>query len=193
MVDDVPESQDREVPRPPRRNGSPPKVLVELGAYVGSSAVAWGQILRDLDQGQAACRVFTVELEPAFASISRDLISLAGLSDVVTVLQGQSGDILRTLKAEHGVDKIDVLFIDHWEKFYLPDLQLVEELGLFRKGSLVLADNTDNPGTPAYLAYVKKGGSGEGGVRYESVSHKTVAREGVPVSAYRRSSNTPWI
>jgi catechol O-methyltransferase len=147
-----------------------PKVLVECGAYVGNSAVAWGAMLRELNPGQAV-RVFTLELDPEFAQIARDVVELAGLSDVVSVLQGPSGESLRKLQGEYGVEKIDVLFLDHWEDAYLPDLQLCEELGLLKKGGLVLADNTDMPGAPRYLEYVKAGGSRrDGGVRYQSES-----------------------
>jgi catechol O-methyltransferase len=41
---------------------------------------------------------------------------------------------------------IDALFLDHWKDRYAPDLQLCEDLKLFRVGSVILADNTDFPG-----------------------------------------------
>ena len=66
---------------------------------------------------------------------------------------------------------VDIAFFDHREKFYLPDLQLIEDLKLFRVGSLAIADNTDFPGVQDYLEYVKAGGRGVAeSVKYESQS-----------------------
>jgi catechol O-methyltransferase len=147
-----------------------PKVLIELGTYVGMSAVAWGAMLKDLNGGKAdGVRVYCLELDPKFVKIAGDMVNLAGVDDVVTIVQGQSGDSLKKLHADGTIDKIDVLFIDHWEEFYLPDLQLVEELGLFNVGSIVIADNTDMPGAPEYLKYVQAGGN-EGA---DTVKYKT--------------------
>jgi catechol O-methyltransferase len=144
-----------------------PKVLVELGTYVGSSAVAWGQMLRDLAGADA--RVYAVELEPAFVAVARELVELAGLRDVVTVCAGASVDVVRRLLRDGALREgaLDVLFLDHWERYYVPDLQLCEDLRLFRKGSVVLADNTDMPGAPDYLEYVRSGGR-EGNVKLET-------------------------
>jgi catechol O-methyltransferase len=96
-------------------------------------------------------RAFAVEPEAGFVEIARDFVELAGLSDIVTVVKGFSGEFSRTLKSEHGIEKIDV----HWEESYLPDLHLAEELGFLHQGSLILADNTDVRGAPGYLEYVR--------------------------------------
>ena len=150
-----------------------PKIIVELGGYVGRSAIAWGQILKDLNSGSTeGIKVYSCEMDPKFGEMIKSHVQIAGLSDVVEVLDGKSEDSIKRLKADGIVDKIDMLFIDHFEQYYLPDLQLVEELGLFRKGSLILADNTDMPGAPAYKAYVQAGGGG-GRVKYKSETLKT--------------------
>jgi len=162
----------------------PPKVLLEGGTYVGNSAIAWGDMLRTLNGGSAdGVKVYTFELDAEFVKIARDLVELAGLSDIVTVIQGKSTDSIRSLKEESGLNQVDVLFLDHWKEVYLPDLQLCEDLALLHKGSVILADNTDFPGAPEYLKYVKAGGrGGEGHVKYESVSHATASKPGAPVS-----------
>ncbi|KAI1486284.1 S-adenosyl-L-methionine-dependent methyltransferase [Biscogniauxia mediterranea] len=165
----------REVVREALTNMEPkPKVIVEFGTFVGTSAIAWGAILRELNGPDAKdIHVYTFELDPQIAQGARDAVKLAHLDDVVTVCEGSGSDSLRKLYAEglvkeHGVDMV---FMDHWEKFYLPDLELCEELKLFREGSLAVADNVDFPGAPDYHAYVKKGGSGkDGAVRYETKS-----------------------
>lgn len=159
-----------------------PRVIVELGAYVGNSAVGWGAILRDLwadgdgdeeDKGKGKPHVYALEMDAAIARCARDLVRLAGLQNTVTVLEGAASDSLRRLHDDGRLPagSVDMVFIDHWEKYYVPDLQLCEKLGLFHKGSVACADNTDFPGAPTYVRYVKGGGSGEpGAVRYESKS-----------------------
>lgn len=153
-----------------------PKIVVEFGTFVGCSALAWADIVRNAAGSDPEnVHVYTFELDPEMVKISRDLIKLAGVTDIVTVCEGQGSDSLKQLVADGKVKegRVDMVFIDHWEKFYLPDLKLCEELKLFHKGSIVVADNTDFPGAPEYLAYVKKGGSGEkASVKYESVSHE---------------------
>jgi catechol O-methyltransferase len=163
----------------------PPKTIIEFGTYVGNSAIAWGAILRDLHaENVHDCNVYTFELSPVSAQVARDLVRLAGLEDLVRVLEGPAAESLKKLHIEGKVKAgaVDMAFFDHWEKFYLPDLQLCEDLKLFHKGSLAIADNTDIPGAPDYLAYVKAGGrGGKGTVRYDSQSLEAVAEEGHPV------------
>lgn len=161
-----------------------PKLIIEFGTYVGNSAIAWGAILQDIHGSNAAekgCRVYTFELDPTMVRLSKDLVQLAGLDDIVHVLEGPASESLRKLYYEGKVTAsgVDMAFIDHWEKYYLPDLQLCEELGVFHKGSLIIADNTDFPGAPEYLEYVRSGGLGA--VRYESEGHKSETKRG-PVS-----------
>ena len=163
---------------------SPPKTLVELGGYVGQSAVAWGDMLRSLNATSASSvkpRVFSLELANPFVTIIEDFVRLTNLSDIVQVVQGTSSDSLRSLKSKHGVDTIDVLFLDHWEEFYVPDLRICEELKLLKKGSVVIADNVDKPGAPAYLAYMKTGG--ENGWKYRCESVEVEHEPGAPVSS----------
>jgi predicted O-methyltransferase YrrM len=148
-----------------------PKVIVEFGTFVGNSAVAWGAILRELNGPEAeGLRVYGFEMDPKLAQMARDLVKLAGLDDIVSVLEGPGSESLKQLHSEGKVlaGKLDMVFIDHWEKFYVPDLKLCEELKLFHVGSVAVADNTDFPGAPDYVEYVKKGG--DGAVRYESES-----------------------
>lgn len=166
-----------------------PTVLVELGGYVGKSAVAWGPLLRRINSAVSETslssattdnvKVFSLELEPDFCKVIQAFIDLGGLTDTVTVMQGESATSLKKLKTS-GLDHIDVLFLDHWKDCYLPDLQLCEDLRLLRKGSVVVADNTDVPGAPDYLAYVE--GGGRGGWKYRCESVNVNEGQGRPVS-----------
>lgn len=161
-----------------------PKVLVELGGYVGISALSWGDMLRSFHTSDGEVKdvkVYSCELEPDFVKIIRDFVSTAGLNGTVEVMEGISTDSLRKLKKERGIEHIDVLFLDHWEEFYLPDLKICQELGLLRVGSVVVADNTDKPGAPEYLKYMQTGG--EGGWKYRCETVAVEAPQGAPVSS----------
>lgn len=162
-----------------------PRTILEFGTFVGKSALAWGAILRDIhgENVPADVNVYTFDPNPLMVALTRDLVKLAGVEDVVHVLEGPGSECLQKLVDEGKVTSVDMAFFDHWEKFYLSDLQLIEELKLWREGSLAIADNTDMPGAPDYLAYVKAGGSGAAGaVKYESKSYETQGGRG-PVSS----------
>ncbi|XP_008695807.1 catechol O-methyltransferase [Ursus americanus] len=126
-----------------------PSVLLELGAYCGYSAVRMGRLL------EPGARLLTIELNPDFAAITQQMLDFAGLQDRVTVVVGASQDFIPQLKKKYDVDKVDMVFLDHWKDRYLPDTLLLEECGLLRKGTVLLADNVICPGTPEFLAYVR--------------------------------------
>ncbi|KAG9189926.1 catechol O-methyltransferase [Alternaria panax] len=149
-----------------------PKIIIEYGTYVGNSALAWGASLLELHGPDAPdTHVYGFELDPEKAVIARDAIKLAGLEGLVTVITAPGAEALERLVAEGKIRKgqVDVVLLDHWKDAYLPDLVTCEQLGVFHKGTIIFADNTDYPGAPDYLEYVKKGGNGEpGSVRYET-------------------------
>lgn len=112
-----------------------PKTFLDLGTYMGYSAIKFGAILREI-HGSAA-RVFTFECDPVYSKISRQVIEFAGLSEVITVFTGNFHDNVGLLP----VSKVDFVFIDHWEEFYVRDLQLILDKRLLEEGSVVVADN----------------------------------------------------
>lgn len=162
-----------------------PKVFLEFGAYVGYSAIALGAALRDLNPGQKVS-YFSFEKNPLMAAITSSFVELAGLKDVVHVHVGPASESVVRLVAEGKLEKgsIDFMMLDHWKDIYISDLQLCEERGLLRKGSVVLADNILFPGAPEYLAYVKKGKAAKSaeGFRYETKMEDFILKTGTPVS-----------
>jgi catechol O-methyltransferase len=102
--------------------------------------------------------VFGCELDTKFGAIARDFVKLAGLEGIVRICDGRPAEeTIRGLRESGELKHIDMLFFDHWEKYYRPDVQACEEMGLLGKGSVLIADNTDKPGAPDYLDYVRKG------------------------------------
>ncbi|KAF5610174.1 catechol O-methyltransferase [Fusarium subglutinans] len=136
-----------------------PSVFVELGGYVGYSALFLGNALRNAhkDSQDANNGIYwSLEADPVFAGITMNLVDLAGLSDVVKVITGKAADSLRRLKEEGKLESVDMLFLDHIEDLYVADLQVAESLGLLKKGSYIVADNVLRPGAPEYKQYVKE-------------------------------------
>ncbi|KAL5593586.1 hypothetical protein FOBRF1_012688 [Fusarium oxysporum] len=137
-----------------------PSVFVEVGGYVGYSALFLGNALKNTHKDNQDAKnkavYWSLEADPVFAGIAMNLVDLAGLSDVVKVITGKAADSLTRLKEEGKLESVDMLFLDHVEELYVTDLQVVESLGLLKKGSHIVADNVLRPGAPEYKQYVKE-------------------------------------
>jgi catechol O-methyltransferase len=120
---------------------------------------------------------------PNFATIALDFVKIAGLDSIVEICEGPAAKTLKRLHTEGTVRHKGVFLIDHWEKIYLSDLQFCEDLGMLKKGSVVIADNTDYPGAPDSVEYVRSGGRA-GKVKFESKAHDTTNEKGTPVSNF---------
>ena len=133
-----------------------PNVIVELGGYMGYSAILFGDYLQKNSAKDAhGAHVWSIEFEASFGEMMRELIAFAGLTDFVTVVTGAAADMLPKLKDGGQVKSIDLLFVDHVEDLYEQDLKVCQGLGLLKTGALVVADNVVRPGAPAYREYVR--------------------------------------
>ncbi|XP_075575366.1 catechol O-methyltransferase isoform X2 [Pelecanus crispus] len=126
-----------------------PSVALELGTYCGYSAVRIARLLK------AGAHLLTVEFNPEFAAIAKQMIEFAGVQDKVKLLEGPSEEIIPQLKKKYEVDTLDFVFLDHWKDKYTPDTILLQECNLLRKGSVLLADNIIVPGAPEFLNYIR--------------------------------------
>lgn len=135
------------------------------------SAILFGNILKEIydedkaelkeDEGSAPSKpkIYSVEIDPLIASVAMNLVSLAGLQDIVEVIVGASAHTLQRfhdegILAETG---IDLLFMDHDEALYEPDMKLAEKLAfLDKEDAVVIADNVVRPGAPEYRSYMRK-------------------------------------
>ncbi|XP_036597722.1 catechol O-methyltransferase isoform X2 [Trichosurus vulpecula] len=126
-----------------------PKIVLELGAYCGYSAVRMGRLL------PPGGHLFSIEFNQKFADISQQMIQVAGLQDKISILNGPSQEIIPQLKKKYEINTVDMVFLDHWKERYLPDTKLLEESGVLHKGTVLLADNVICPGTPDFLDYVR--------------------------------------
>ncbi|XP_069788701.1 catechol O-methyltransferase-like isoform X2 [Narcine bancroftii] len=126
-----------------------PSTVLELGTYCGYSALRMVCVLKP------GTRLLTVEFNPTNAVVAKQIFHFAGVEGKVEFLEGASEDIIPQLKRQHKVEMVDFVFLDHWKDQYLPDTRLLEECGLLRKGSVLLADNVISPGAPEFLQYVR--------------------------------------
>jgi catechol O-methyltransferase len=147
-----------------------PQIMIELGCYVGYSAILFGDAVRRA----GGKKYYSLELNPEFAAIATQLLELAGLADFVTILVGRSDVLLNQLHETGAVKHIELIFIDHYKPAYTTDLKLCEQLGLIVPNvSVIAADNVIYPGNPPYLEYVRS-----------SVEQKREAAKKGPVKSY---------
>ncbi len=126
--------------------------ILEVGAYCGYSSIMLAHTF-----GPEA-RITSIEIDEDAVRSSRANVEVAGLSDRIRFVHGPSTKMLETLEGP-----FDLVFLDHWKDLYKRDLERIEERGLIRPGSIVVADNVGDLFDPGeYLAYVRSCG------RYES-------------------------
>lgn len=123
--------------------------MVEMGGYVGYSAIRFGDALRRA----GGKKYYSLEINPINASVAKMLIELAGLQDIITVIVAPSHEALAQLVQDGSIEQIEILFLDHWKDRYLYDMWFVERLGLLNKESVIVADNI-SPEAGRGIAYV---------------------------------------
>jgi predicted O-methyltransferase YrrM len=126
-----------------------PGTIVEFGMSLGLSGLHLASAVKDNGTG----RVVTTEMSAAKIASAKQTFADAGLTDVITVLEG---DALETLTGLDG--PVDFVLLDGWKEFYLPVIKLLEPR--LSPGTLVVADNTNMPDTQPYLDYVREPANG---------------------------------
>nr|WP_296777187.1 class I SAM-dependent methyltransferase [Rhodococcus sp. (in: high G+C Gram-positive bacteria)] len=126
-----------------------PETVVEFGTSFGISTLHLAAAVRDNGTG----RVVTTELNAHKVSTATATFDRVGLSDVVTVLQG---DALETLDTVTG--PIGFVLLDGWKEMYLPVLKAIESR--LPAGTLIAADNAGHAETGPYLDYVRDPANG---------------------------------
>ncbi|KAF2759099.1 S-adenosyl-L-methionine-dependent methyltransferase [Pseudovirgaria hyperparasitica] len=129
-----------------------PSTVVELGGYVGYSAILFGDAMRRA----GGSMYYSVEKTPLFAAVATMLIDLAGLRDHVRVLIGTGAEGVQRLADEKLIEgRIGMAFFDHHKPSYTADLKRMESLGMVGAGTVLVADNMILPGNPRYVEWVR--------------------------------------
>jgi caffeoyl-CoA O-methyltransferase len=114
--------------------------IVELGTSTGESGVWWALALR-----KTGGHLYTHDLDPERIKVARANFEKAGVSDLITIIEGDAHETVKQHK-----DPIDILFIDADKPGYLDYLQKL--LPLVRPGGLILAHNMHRPApSPDYI------------------------------------------
>jgi predicted O-methyltransferase YrrM len=140
-----------------------PETIVEFGMSMGLSGIHLAAAVRDNGTG----RVVTTELSAAKIATAKKNFAKAGLSDVVTVLEG---DALETLKTLDG--PVGFVLLDGWKEFYLPVIKLLEPR--LTPGALIVADNTNMDDTRPYVDYVRDPANGYVSINFPGKEHDTM-------------------
>ena len=130
-----------------------PSVMIELGGYVGYSAILFGDAVRACGGKQ----YLSVEQNPEMAAVANQLVDLAGLREHVRILVGSGNEVLaEQIRGWQGIGPVDMVFIDHEKESYRSDLWLLEGLGVMTTGNpTVVTDNVIYPGAPEFMEWVQ--------------------------------------
>jgi caffeoyl-CoA O-methyltransferase len=120
------------------------KNVVEIGTSNGYSAL-WMLLGLKSTGG----RLTTFEIEASAVKLARQNFKNAGLDTVVTVVEGDAHEKVKTLKGS-----IDLLFLDADKDGYYDYVKQL--LPLVRPGGLIVAHNMDQGGTQTYIDAVTK-------------------------------------
>ncbi|WWD19983.1 hypothetical protein CI109_104456 [Kwoniella shandongensis] len=149
-----------------------PKLILELGSYVGYSAISFSRHLPELhpssiypadwsksnDPNDDRAGYVSLEKSDVYGTTARGALKLAGLDRNVKIVIGGSSSSLRSLRKTLNMPRpmqFDMVFLDHLKPLYTIDLKVMEEEGLVGPGTILVADNVVKPGNPAYLSWVR--------------------------------------
>jgi caffeoyl-CoA O-methyltransferase len=111
------------------------KNVVEVGTSNGYSAIWFCLALRN-----TGGKLTTHEIDARRVAMARENFKQAGVSDIVTLIEGDAHQTVTRLK-----EPIDILFLDADKAGYLDYLNKL--LPLIRPGGLILAHNTSDLGS----------------------------------------------
>ena len=129
-----------------RMNGS--QKLVEFGSSFGVSTLFLGAAARD-----NGGTLVTTEVHPDKCVAIRESIERSGLTDIITLLEGDARETLSD--TEPG---IDFLFLDGWKRYYLPVLEMLR--AKLNTGAVVAAVNIGFEEARDYASRVRDVDSG---------------------------------
>ena len=154
--------------------------VLELGAYCGYSAILIAQRLGP--EG----RLVSVEKDPVAAEVARANVAHAGLAERVEIIEGASTEVIPSLEGP-----FDLVLLDHWKDLYKVDLQRLEECGLLREGTTIVADNVGEVfGAAKYLDYVRGCGRYDSENRPATIEYSKIP-DAVEISVFRGKVVTP--
>ncbi len=121
-----------------------PTTIVEYGMSYGISTLHLAAAVRDNGIGH----IITTEMSSQKLATARATFAEAGVSDLITILEG---DARTTLKAIS--EPVQFVLLDGWPDLDLTVIKLLEPV--LASGALIVGDNVNLDPTHAYLDYVR--------------------------------------
>jgi len=119
--------------------------VVEIGTSTGESAIWFALALR-----RTGGKLYTHEIDPERIQVAKANFDRAGVSDLITVIEGDAHETVRQHK-----EPIDILFLDADKEGYIDYLRKL--LPIVRPGGLVLAHNMRGPAPdPRYVEAITR-------------------------------------
>eukprot|EP00898_Chlorokybus_atmophyticus_P008897 jgi/Chlat1/9008/Chrsp94S08288 len=155
-----------------------PCVVVEVGAFLGYSAIVMGRALAP------DARLISFEKDIKWALAAKRFVWQSKLADRVDVRWGDGLAGLQQMQKRAGAERIDLLFLDADPKQYLQYLQAAEPL--LAKNALVVADNVVifAKTLDGYLQYVRASGRYESKLIDCTLEYQDTVPDGIEVSTY---------
>ena len=124
----------------------------------------------------------TIDADAESVEIARSIHEYADVADRIKIVNGYTDKVIPRLNQDFNVESFDLIFIDHYEDAFLRDLKMLEELGLIKSGTVIVADNVIAPGAPAYLEYIRNNPNYTTTLYEENMEYSEDIRDGVEVS-----------
>lgn len=126
-----------------------PTVIVEYGMSYGISTVHLAAAVRDNGTGH----ITTTEMSSHKLAAARQTFAQAGVSDLITILDGDARTTLKTVSGP-----VQFVLLDGWPDLDLPIIKVLEPV--LAPGALIVADNVNLDPEQAYLDYVRDPANG---------------------------------
>lgn len=147
-----------------------------IGTFLGYSS------LRIVAQLPKDALFITIDADSQSVEIARSIHEYAGVGDRIKIINGYTDKVIPRLNQDFNVDSFDLIFIDHYGDAFLRDLKMLEELGLIKSGTMIVADNVIMPGAPGYLEYIRNNPNYTTTLYEENMEYSEDMRDGVEVS-----------
>jgi catechol O-methyltransferase len=132
--------------------------------------------------------IISIERDSKSAEIAHTIHEHAGVSNRIKIIVDSTENVIPRLNQQYHFHSFDFIFIDHYGEAYLRDFMLLEQYGLIRSGTMIVADNVIYPGAPNYLNYIKNNPNYITKTYESTLEYHEDVRDGVEVSGGFRGS-----
>jgi predicted O-methyltransferase YrrM len=120
-----------------------PTTIVEYGMSYGISTLHLAAAVRDNGVGH----IITTEMSSQKLAAARATFAEAGVSDLITILEGDARTTLKTVS-----EPVQFVLLDGWPDLDLDVIKILEPV--LTRGALIVGDNVNLDPSHAYLDYI---------------------------------------